>query len=269
MCKCVVSVRSCASALCVYDHVLFFPKRMHVHVHDMCVCIIICVYIHDTHTHAFTHTHTFSHPPTPPQLNDDEPLPSLGVGLEPEELQRVVQELRTKRAEFGTLKAYVGGVFYVCLGGWGGGSVCVCKPHPHILHTFNPHILNTHPHPPHTHPTPSAPTHTHILNTFSPHSKLRAVVQRKDRDTEAMVQVQKQLRRHMSDLQVEGELLANRLGINWDGILPARAKQVGGGEGEACVWCVGGEGEARVCVCGVKLVCTCMDIVYMYGYSVS
>lgn len=41
-----------------------------------------------------------------------------------------------------------------------------------------------------------------------------------------MVKVQQELRRQMSDLKVEGELLSNRLGVNWDGIVPSRAKQV-------------------------------------------
>ena len=56
--------------------------------------------------------------------------------------------------------------------------------------------------------------------------KLRSVVGRPDGDSDRMVRVQQRLRRSMAALKVEGDVLAQRLGVNWDGIYLGRAKQV-------------------------------------------
>lgn len=56
--------------------------------------------------------------------------------------------------------------------------------------------------------------------------KLRTVIGRPDGESDRMKRVQQRLRRSMGALKIEGDVLAQRLGLNWNGIYPGRAKQV-------------------------------------------
>lgn len=56
--------------------------------------------------------------------------------------------------------------------------------------------------------------------------KLRTVLAHQEAESERMVRVQQRLRKSMASLKLEGDLLAQRLGINWNGIYLGRAKQV-------------------------------------------